>query len=338
MKKLSIYFIALFIIPAFMLTSCKDKAPIDTPDPAFTVLTDYLSANAMDLSDIIMYQGTTKFATGAPADDGQALTDFLAKYHIIDIRKAADYNLGHIDGAVNKDIDAVGNDMTGILTEAANAGSKKILIVCYSGQTACYATSLLRLSGYSDAQALKWGMSGWNVFFDKWTANIGNDADGHANWTTTATSSLTFSDPELSETLTDGKALLDARIAAVVTDGFKGVGAGEVLDNPVNYFINNYFSEADYTAFGHIDGSYRIYPLTLAGREYNNLDGSENAKVVTYCYTGQTSAVVTAYLNVLGYDAYSLLFGMNGLWNLNPAWTTNQWSSTVPADLPYVTK
>ena len=102
------------------------------------------------------------------------------------------------------------------------------------------------------------------------------------------------------------------------------------------YFINNYFSEADYTAFGHIDGAYRINPLTLAGKEYNNLDASK--EVVTYCYTGQTSAVISAYLNVLGYDAYSLKFGMNGLWNLNPAWVTNQWSSSIPADLPYDTK
>ncbi len=336
MKKLSIYFIALFIIPAFVLTSCKDKAPIDTPDPAFTVLTDYLSANAMDLTDIIMYQGTTKFATGAPAEAD--LADFLAKYHIIDIRKAADYSdPGHISGAINVDIDAAGNDMTGILTEAANAGSKPILVICYSGQTACYATSLLRLSGYSNAQALKWGMSGWNAIFDKWTANLGNIADGKL--VTTATASLTFSDPVLSETLTEGKALLDARIAEVVTAGFKGVGAGDVLDNPGNYFISNYFSEADYTAFGHIDGAYRINPLTLAGKEYNNLDPDTNGKVVTYCYTGQTSAVITAYLNVLGYDAYSLKFGMNGLWNLNPAWSTNQWGGdSNPKDLPYVTK
>ncbi|MCD4793139.1 MAG: rhodanese-like domain-containing protein [Bacteroidales bacterium] len=328
MKKLSIYFIALFIIPAFVLTSCKDKAPIDTPDPAFTVLTDYLSANAMDLTDIMGQSGTsTFFATKPPAEAD--LTAFLAKYTILDIRKADDFATGHISGAKN----IVFSD---IITEG-NAASKQILVVCYTGQTACYATALLRLAGQSDTQALKWGMSGWHTDFAfKWDGGIGNIADGKL--VTTATASLTFSDPELSETLTDGAALLDARIAAVVTDEFKGVGAGDVLDNPGNYFINNYFSEADYTAFGHIDGAYRINPLTLAGKEYNNLDPDTNGKVVTYCYTGQTSAVITAYLNVLGYDAYSLKFGMNGLWNLNPAWTSNQWSSTVPADLPYVTK
>ena len=324
MKKLSIYLIALFLIPSIIFTGCKDDPIEEIPDPAFTVLTDYLTTNSMDITDIVMYEGTTKFVTAAPAEED--LATFLAKYTILDIRGLADYNLGYIEGAKNI---AFGD----ILTEA-DAAEKQILMVCYTGQTACFATALLRLSGHPDAQALKWGMSGWHTDFDKWTANISNQ--GSEDLVTTATASLTFSDPELTETLTDGAALLDARIAAVVTGAFKGVGAGDVLDNPADYFINNYFSEPDYEAFGHIDGAYRIIPLTIAGKEYNNLDPSK--EVVTYCYTGQTSAVISAYLNVLGYDAYSLKFGMNGLLNLNPAWVTNQWSSSIPADLPYDTK
>ena len=34
--------------------------------------------------------------------------------------------------------------------------------------------------------------------------------------------------------------------------------------------------------------------------------------IVVYCWTGQTSAQVTPYLRILGYDAYSMLYGMNG--------------------------
>ena len=42
--------------------------------------------------------------------------------------------------------------------------------------------------------------------------------------------------------------------------------------------------------------------------------------VVVYCYSGQTSAYVTAYLKVLGYDAKSLKFGANTMiWNRIPA-------------------
>ncbi|NQT97529.1 MAG: hypothetical protein HQ562_07290 [Candidatus Marinimicrobia bacterium] len=34
---------------------------------------------------------------------------------------------------------------------------------------------------------------------------------------------------------------------------------------------------------------------------------------VPYCWTGQTSALVTAWLTVLGYDAKSLKFGVNSM-------------------------
>jgi len=105
--------------------------------------------------------------------------------------------------------------------------------------------------------------------------------------------------------------------------------------------VNNYFSEAHYTGFGHIANAYRILPLTIEGKEFQNLNSNANAKVVTYCYTGQTSAVMTACLRVLGYDAYTLTFGMNGLYNTNPFWNDtqiiNQWGAdSNPKNLPLV--
>ncbi len=333
MKKLTIYFIALFLVPAIIFTSCKPSVE-PQPDSAFKILTDYMKENNLDLPSIIKYHDETdiKFVTAPPADN-DAVAEFVAKYTIFDIRSAADFALGHIEGAKNILFE-------NILTEAEAAPvDKPILMVCYTGQTACFATALLRLKGFRKTQALKWGMSGWNSTFDKWTANVGNDADGNANWTTDVTALKTFSDPELTETITDGKALLDSRIATVVAEGFKGVTASDVLTAPENYFINNYFSAADHTSYGHIKGAYRINPLTLADEEYKNIDGDKNTKVVTYCYTGQTSAVITAYLRVLGYNAYSLKFGMNGLWNQNPGWgNKNQWGvSANPKELNYVT-
>jgi rhodanese-related sulfurtransferase len=347
MKKLSFYLLALLFVSAITFTSCKDDPidptddPTDTtdnttpdPDPAFDILTDYLSTNSMDLSDIIKYHGSTdiKFVAPPPSDVADVAA-FIAKYHIIDIRSGTDFDAGHLEGAVN--IAPVDGDMSGVLTEAANAGSKPILVVCYTGQTACFATALLRLYGYPDAQALKWGMSGWHSDFDKWSPNTGNEADGHANWTFDAAPANTaFDNPVLTETMTDGADLLEARVEFVASQGFKGKTPTDVLNNPTNYFINNYFNGTDYTGFGHINGAYRIFDnFTLAGGDINKLD--PDADVITYCYTGQTSAVITAYLRVIGYDAFSLKFGMNGLWNLNPAWTANQWSASVPKDYAY---
>jgi rhodanese-related sulfurtransferase len=326
----------LLIIPAlfFSLVSCDrgDDPGEEVTIPTFTLLKDQLLTKNMDLDKIIMSPNGVNFVAGAPADAD--LAAFLAKYYIMDIRQAADFANGHIQGAVNV-------PFANILTEATKAGTKPILVVCYTGQTACYAVGLLRLSDYRDAQALKWGMSGWNpATANAWNNAVnGNPANGHANWAyDAAPTNKVFSNPELTSFSQDGAQILKDRIAAVVAGGFKTVTNGDVLANPANYHLNNYFNTADYTNYGHIKGAYRINPLLLIDNSYLGLDPSPNVKVATYCYTGQTSAIISAYLNVLGFNAFSTSFGMNGLWNSNPAWgeSINKWTPARSKNLPLV--
>jgi len=333
MKKLSLLLIGFLLVPALFLTSC-DKGddladPTNPTTPAFTLMKDYMIANNLDLPTIIVNLDGAKFVAGAPAEaDLQA---FLDKYYIVDIRNSTDFATSHIEGAHNV-------PMSDLLDEAPNANGAPILIVCYTGQTACYSAALLRIAGFSNAQALKWGMSGWNpATAGAWNGAIGDPAEGHANWTfSSAPANLVFSDPTLTSFSTDGAEILADRIDEVLAAGFKGVAGTTVLESPSNYFVNNYFSDTDYTGFGHISNAYRVKEeLMLAGDGYQGLDSDSDA-VITYCYTGQTSAVITAWLNVLGYEAYSLKFGMNGLYNSNPAWVSNQWSESVSKNLPLV--
>jgi rhodanese-related sulfurtransferase len=329
MRKLSILLFGLLLI----LTSCdRGDDPGTNPVnqvPAYTLLKNHMIANDLDLDNILVNADGEKFVTGAP--DLADLQTFLDKYYIIDIRANDAFTAGHIEGAVNV-------PLSDIFDEAPNASGKPILVVCYTGQSACYATSLLRMAGYSHTKALKWGMSGWNAATaDSWNNATGDVAQGNANWVYSAAPNPdVFEDPVITSSSTDGAEILMERLEQVVADGFKGVNGTDVLNNPNDYFINNYFSEADYLGFGHITGAYRIHDqLLLTGGGYLGLDPDSNG-VITYCYTGQTSAVITAWLRVLGYDAYSLKFGMNGLYHSNQAWTTNQWGvgSSVPKDLP----
>lgn len=321
--------LGFIVIPALLLTSCKDKDsddPIVPTKPAFEVMTQYMLANNLDLDKILTSPTAVSFVASPPHDT--ALNTFINKYHIIDIRTAADYTTkGYIENSKNV-------AFADILTEAATA-TKPILVVCYTGQTACYATALLRLYGYPNTQALKWGMAGWNsTLAGPWNSAIGNTANGHSNWTySPAPAKQTFSAPKLTNTGTDGLVILKQRVQAVVAAGYQGVNGVDVLNTPANYFINNYFSEVDYLGFGHINGAYRIQPLLLSDKSYLNLDPSATS-VVTYCYTGQTSALISAYLRVLGYNAFSFKFGINSIYNNNTAWTTNKWSSSVPKNLP----
>ncbi len=333
MKNLKFLLIGFLLIPALFLTSCDRGDDIGGGEitPAFTIMKDYMVTNQLDLNNILAGPGgAVKFVVGAPADAD--LNTFLAKYYILDIRSGDAFAAGHIQGAKN----IAFND---ILTEAQNAGGKPILMVCYTGQTACYATSLLRLYGFDNTQALKWGMSGWNsATAGPWNSNIGDPAEGNSNWTySTAHSNEVFTYPHFTSLSQDGFEILQKRVEDVVAAGFKTVTNGDVLASPNNYFVNNYFSAADYSAFGHVSNAYRVKEeLLLVGNGYLGMDPDATAKVVSYCYTGQTSAVLTAWLNVLGYDAYSLTFGMNGLYNSNSAWVTNKWSSSVPKNLPLV--
>ena len=160
-------------------------------------------------------------------------------------------------------------------------------------------------------------MSGWNNdFAGPWLGNSGVDngvhAIGNANWTFPASvaTNATYGAPVFDTNETEGDAILKERIA-VLTSGFNGVNATDVLAAPSNYFINNFWDIADVEHYGHIAGAHRIKPLTVTGGEILNLDPDKT--IVTYCWTGQTSSMVTAYLKVLGYDEKSLKFGTNNM-------------------------
>jgi len=333
MKKLSLLLIGLLLVPTFLLTSCdKGDDPGTTPvsTPAFTLMKEYMVINNLDVNNILTNPDGQKFVVAAPADIAD-VPAFLSTYYIMDLRSQTAFDGAHLEGANRV-------DFANILT-TASITTKPILMVCYSGQTACYATALLRLYGYPSTRALKWGMSGWNSgTADSWNNGIGTHANGHANWSSDiAPSNQTFDDPVVFTSLTDGQAILKKRVEDVVALGFGDatVSGTDVIANPGNYFINNYFSDTDYSGFGHIDGAKRINPFTLVDNSYLSLNPDAN-NLVTYCYTGQTSAVLTATLKVLGYDAKSLLFGMNGMYNDNPAWSSNKWSASVSKNYPVI--
>jgi len=301
--KVSVLFV---LIISLMLFGCKGTT--NSEDSAFDKLTTYLSSNNLDLTNIL-----NGWITAASAVSGNE-----ASFYILDIRKEADFALGHLQGAVNT---TLGN----VLAAAGNNGGKPILVVCYTGQSAAHAVVALRLSGYENAKVLKFGMSSWDAAFDKWTANTGDAAVGNANWTkTVATAVKSFGDPNLKATATTGEAILAERVGAMLAGGFKGITNADVLASPANYFVNNYWAEADWNTYGHVAGAYRINPLTLAGKQISNLDPSKT--IVTYCWTGQTSSMITAYLTVLGYDAKSLKFGANGM--IHTALHAHKWTAS----------
>lgn len=72
---------------------------------------------------------------------------------VVDIRTADDYAAGHIEGAISLPYGA-GMDFSGLSMD------DKLLVACYSGQTAGQTVAIMKALGY-DAVSLKSGMNGW---------------------------------------------------------------------------------------------------------------------------------------------------------------------------------
>ncbi len=285
-------------------TSDDDEEEV-VPVGTFADVSAYMTNNGLDLPAML-----TDWVIPASSVVNEA-DGTVPDYTVLDIRSAADFAAGHIAGAIN-------TTLGGILTAAdGNApGTNGYLVVCVTGQTAGHAVMALRLMG-EDAKVLKFGFSGWNTAFEgPWAGATGNRAVGHANWVTTADPGHgTYEYPDWESTTTEGAALLVERVEATLANGFKAIdghtSATSVLEAPENYQIFNFWTAEDYLAFGHFDGAMQLKPISLAGDEITAIDPAMTGAI--YCFTGQTSSMVTFWLNTLGYDMNSIKFGVNAL-------------------------
>jgi rhodanese-related sulfurtransferase len=98
------------------------------------------------------------------------------KIHIIDLRGPKSFAEGHIKGAVKVDF----KDLPEYFSSKIKPFEfDKIIVVCYSGQISSYTASLLRLMGYGNVYALRWGMSGWNKDLAyQWLEAISSEYEG----------------------------------------------------------------------------------------------------------------------------------------------------------------
>lgn len=303
MRKIVSILLLAVIIPLFVTTSCRKYEDANE----YAILADYMKANNMDLSNITT--GWVKPATSTLAATPGIIqvSDFTVPgYTVIDFRSAADYDNGHIKGAINA-------TLANVLTKVPADKTSKILCVCYTGQTAARGTGLLRMSGYANAVTLKWGMCAWNLTFrSRWDSNAAQL--NHANWVNTGAPATVgeYDSPILNTGFTTGAEILAKRVELASQVASWSVSKTDVLANPSNYFIVNKWSQAHFDGYGHIAGAYRIdEDLKIDNLKYLN---PEATTIAVYCYTGQTSAITTSWLNVLGFDnAKSLSFGANGI-------------------------
>jgi rhodanese-related sulfurtransferase len=303
-KLYQLLYLLLFTSVLFVYTGCSEDK---TTDPVVEVneselLVKYFEGNGDALNTVfpVMISATDLY-TGL-----QASKD----WPVLDVRSAADFAAGHIQGAVNV-------TLANLLTyyKDNNLQTKeKVILACYTGQSAGWGTAILRLAGYNNVFDLKFGMCSWNTQ----TANLWKNAISNGKAAQFVTTDYPKPAAGQLPTLTTGKTnaadIMATRLNAVLAEGYSAasISRDNLFQNLDNYFIVNYWPAAHY-AMGHIPGAVQYEPKADLKLNAALKTLPTNKTIVVYCYTGQTSAHVAVFLRALGYDAKSLAYGTNAM-------------------------
>ncbi len=312
MKNLPVIFI-LFVLVIFV--GCTGKKEVKTEEKPVSVVAAPVAVGnetSLFLKDLEAngdYVNSKEFPSLIKAS--LVFDNLDKKMLVVDLRPAADFKKGHIKTAVNKRFED--------LPAYFESGIKpfeydRIILVSEDGQQASYTTCLLRLMGYGNVYAMRWGMSGWNeqLAREGWLKAVSGKYENNLELTDNPMPPAKGM-PELKTGKATGEEIGNSRFAEVFKEGIDHVmiGADEVFAHPEKYYIINYERKDKYEN-GHIPGAVRYKPDGTLGFISEMATIPPGKTVVVYCGTGHNSGFVTAYLRLFGYDAKTLSYGNNG--------------------------
>ncbi|NNK82031.1 MAG: rhodanese-like domain-containing protein [Flavobacteriaceae bacterium] len=325
MKKTSLYFVLIFFA-TFMYSTAQESGTEPVAETQaevtseFDLLIQYLEENGNFINSE---------KTPALISPDEIKKNFKnEKYLVLDIRSESWFEYGHIKNAKNV---KAADLLTYFENDIDPASLDKIVLICYSGQSASYFAGLLRLAGYDNVYSMKWGMSSWRQDFaeNSWLKNIKNDFAENLETTDHAKPEKgTF--PVLKTGKTDAKEILRVRLDSLFAEPYKEfiVKSADVFETPSNYFVAHYGPQDVYAA-GHIPGAINYTPKSLTLETLATLPVDK--KIALYDSTGLGTAYALAYLNVLGYDAGNIAYGMNAF--MNETLKDNKWDAFTNKDV-----
>lgn len=263
---------------------------------------------------------------------------------VVDTREPADFDKGHIPGAVNIPLQTLAQRL--LDNTSGIPMDKEVLVASYWGNDGNMASLLINIyriadptnpGSYPKSTALFAGMTSWsfsralvpaNTRFDdgagvvnvekavEATAHAGADQGAFPNFApfTAATDTvvkkiLVRANSYLNSVPTQ----FDLQVyAKTLADNLEN---GNAADDPQIISVRG---GADYAA-GHIPGAINIPYRSVADLANYSKFVDPAKPVVAYCYTGHTGSLSTMALGILGYNVRDILYGMNG------------WSTTAPA-------
>lgn len=308
MRKTSLYLAFIFIATCFLgFSQTEEKTEaVNEAQTEFEILVNHLQENGnfinSDLAPALISPDEVK--------KNLKNDNFL----ILDIRSESWFEYGHIKNAVNIKAAELLNYFQNDIDPAAY---EKIAIVCYSGQSASYFASLLRIAGFDNVYSMKWGMSSWRMDFaeNSWLKNLKDDYADQAETTPNAKAEKgTF--PVLETGKTTAEEILQARLEELFAIPYKQyiIKAPALFENLADHYIVHYWCEDKYNE-AHIPGAVYYKPNTSLDFTADLATLPTDKRIALYDANGLGTAYVVAYLNVLGYDAGNIAYGANGFMN-----------------------
>lgn len=235
-------------------------------------------------------------------------------YQIVDIRDAATFGNGNIEGSINFPYAQTAN------IEQINQlpKDKKLVIVCFSGHTASHTAAFWNMLGY-DAVPMLNGMGGWTS-----NENLGAPIPAEAFNLPVETGEVKKDTYELPQITIDADNLEDLLVLgtkAYFEKEYAAVKPAKVVfeeiieQNDDSAMIVDIRKKKDYEK-GHLKGAINIPYTELANVE--NLKALDpNKAIILIDYNGHLASEATRVLSILGYEAYPIKDGMR-------VWTSDE--------------
>ena len=258
---------------------------------------------------------TTVDAVFENLNDGDTSNDPV----IVSVRAPDAYELGHVPGAINIPWKTIAKPES----LAQLPTDQPIVDYCYTGHTGQVAMTALNLMGY-DATNMKFGIMAWTKNDDVLaTARFDPAAvPDYAVETEANEPAETYDFPALDTGASGADEVIRTAVDNYLSSDkgptispealFENLNDGDESNDPVVLSVRS----PEHYAIGHIPGAINI-PWTELADPDNLAKLPPDKQIVVYCYTGHTGQVATTLLNVLGYDAVNLKWGMMN-WSKDP--------------------
>lgn len=313
MYKINLLFISVFVLLLIIFSGCLKDNPIeqlkDMKDSEELLV--YFETNGDYINNIAQMPSYVK---------ASEVYQNLDKFLIIDIRSREKFIAGRIPNSVN----VSESELFDFVSSRKDSPYTKIVIVSETGQESSYATALLRLAGFNKVFTLQWGMASWHRDFSwEWYKLVKNSI---------MTGSYDFinypkpdyqSMPDIDLGSGTTKNIVTSRIKFLLKEGFN---KAKIDMNDIMSTFNSQKRSLDFFVICYAPT--RLYnirdnghpPTCVRYEPYTDLKSStflqtlpSNKPIAIYDDTGEISAHVVAYLRTLGYNAYSINLGANGM-------------------------